>query len=136
MGRGRSKGTLVTDHPLGPLVNKACIPCGRKFQVRMHAYKRPSRCPECRFGWDAKPKARDAAYASPEYQRNRQIALAREPFCHWRLPRCTITSTQADHLVAVSRGGDNSLSNLVGSCESCNRRREIQLGNQTRRKKP
>jgi 5-methylcytosine-specific restriction endonuclease McrA len=118
------------------MARRACIRCGRSFDIDPYAYKNPSRCPDCRSGWDRKPKERDLAYIDPEYKRNRALVLEREPLCHWRLPGCTGRSTQADHLVAVSRGGDNGLTNLVGSCEPCNRRRGIQLGNQTRRRKP
>jgi 5-methylcytosine-specific restriction endonuclease McrA len=116
-----------------PMTTKSCIVCGRPFQYWRYARKSPSRCPQHRFGWDKKPADRDLAYQGPEYARNRKIALEREPTCHWHLPGCTGRSTQADHVVAVSRGGSNDLSNLVGSCESCNRRRGIDLGNQTRR---
>jgi 5-methylcytosine-specific restriction endonuclease McrA len=92
-----------------------------------------SRCRAHASGWDAKPKSRDLAYADLAYQRNRKLVLAREPICHWRFEGCAGKSTTADHLLAVSRGGSNDPSNLVGSCESCNRRRGIDLGNQTKR---
>jgi 5-methylcytosine-specific restriction endonuclease McrA len=126
----------MTDPIYQRTVRKSCIRCGRTFETPAYARKKPSRCPEHRSGWDRKPKERDLAYLDPAYKRNRQIALGREPVCHWRLPGCTMASTQADHVIAVSQGGSNDLSNLVGSCESCNRRRGIQLGNQTRRRKP
>ena len=114
---------------------RRCIACGRTFEYWTYARKRPPRCPDCSFGWDRKPKERDLAYIDPAYKRNRQIALGREPVCHWKLPGCTMASTQADHVVAVSQGGSNDLSNLVGSCESCNRRRGIDLGNATKRRR-
>jgi 5-methylcytosine-specific restriction endonuclease McrA len=92
-----------------------------------------SRCREHGSGWDRKPKIRDLAYIDARYKANREIVLRQEPICHWRFEGCTLKSTQADHLIAVSRGGSNDLSNLVGSCESCNRLRGINLGNQTKR---
>ena len=122
---------------LGPMTQKACIRCNRRFPVRMYARKKPSRCPDCRSGWDKKRDkgARDAMYETPEYKTNRALALKSEPECHWRLPGCTGRSTQADHLRPIALGGGNGLSNLVGSCENCNRRRGIDLGNATRRKR-
>jgi hypothetical protein len=114
---------------------KACIRCGRRFEVLAYARKSSSRCPEHRSGWDAKPKERDLAYVDPRYKRNRKIVLEQEPTCHWRLPGCTIKSTTADHVVAVSRGGTNDLDNLVGSCLRCNMARGRDLGNQTKRKR-
>jgi 5-methylcytosine-specific restriction endonuclease McrA len=94
-----------------------------------------SRCRAHASGWDAKPKSRDRAYVDGRYLANRKMVLAREPTCHWRLPGCTLKSTQADHIIAVSRGGSNGLENLVGACESCNRRRGIDLGNDTKRRR-
>jgi 5-methylcytosine-specific restriction enzyme A len=82
------------------------------------------------WGWGSKPAWRQALYTSPRYKTNRAIAIKREPFCHWRLPGCTGRSTQADHLRPVSQGGDNSLANLVGSCQHCNEARGRATGNQ------
>jgi 5-methylcytosine-specific restriction endonuclease McrA len=73
--------------------------------------------------WARQPPGRQAAYTSGEYQRNRKIAIAREPTCHWRLPGCARKSTTADHLIPVSRGGTNDLANLVGACARCNQLR-------------
>jgi 5-methylcytosine-specific restriction endonuclease McrA len=78
--------------------------------------------------------ARDANYVDPIYRRNREIVLEREPECHWRLSGCTLRSTQADHLVPVSRGGSNSLDNLVGSCRHCNEARGRASGNAAKRR--
>jgi len=117
------------------MVGLRCIVCGARFEHWADALKKPSRCPEHRSGWDRKPKERDLAYIDARYKANREIILAREPMCHWRLPGCTGKSTQADHLIAVSRGGSNDLGNLVGSCENCNRRRGVSLGNQTKRRR-
>lgn len=88
-------------------------------------------------GWGSKRNkaTRDANYVDPAYRRNRAIALKREPECHWRLPGCTGRSTQADHLVPVSRGGTNDLGNLVGSCQHCNEARGRHLGNATKRRR-
>ena len=54
---------------------------------------------------------------TPEFTRNRLIALENEPICHW----CTkAPSTEADHLIEVDRGGTDDIENLCGSCKSCN----------------
>jgi 5-methylcytosine-specific restriction endonuclease McrA len=73
--------------------------------------------------WARVPRERLARYRDPLYQRNRALAIAREPTCHWGMAGCTGRSTTADHLISLARGGDNSLENLVGACSSCNQRR-------------
>ena len=89
------------------------------------------------WGWTSKrdKRARDANYVSATYRRNRAIALKREPACHWKFLGCTLKSTQADHLVPVSRGGSNSLDNLVGSCQHCNEARGRAAGNAAKRRR-
>jgi hypothetical protein len=54
---------------------------------------------------------------TPEFMRNRRIALENEPICHWchKAP-----STEADHLIEVDRGGTDDIENLCGSCKKCN----------------
>lgn len=97
---------------------RICIVC------RRYAVPGRSRCKEHGGGaWARVPKTRLGQYRSADYQRNRALALKREPTCHWGLPGCTGKSATADHLIPVARGGDNSLENLVGSCASCNMRR-------------
>jgi 5-methylcytosine-specific restriction endonuclease McrA len=122
-------------NPPKRMVNKSCLTCGKRFPVWANALRKPSRCPEHRSGWDRKPPERDLAYLDPTYKRNRQIVLERNPLCVWNLKGCTGRATTADHLVAVSRGGSNDLSNLVGACEPCNRRRGVALGNDTKRRR-
>jgi 5-methylcytosine-specific restriction protein A len=107
-----------------------CIACGN------YALPGTSRCrAHTTYGWRSKPASRQAAYVSPIYRTNRAIVLKREPECHWRLPGCTLRSTQADHLIPVSRGGTNDLSNLVGSCQHCNEARGRDLGNAAKRRR-
>ena len=78
--------------------------------------------------WAGQPASRQLSYRSPEYRRNRKLVLEREPVCHWRLKGCTRKSTQADHVVPVAQGGDDSLENLVGACGRCNAFRGASLG--------
>ena len=88
------------------------------------------------WGWSSKrdKATRDAHYVSASYRRNRAIAIQREPRCHWGYVGCTGKSTQADHLVPVSQGGDNSLANLVASCRHCNEARGRATGNAAKRR--
>ena len=51
-----------------------------------------------------------------DYKKNKRILLAENPFCHW----CSAPASEADHLIEVDRGGDNSLENMVSSCRKCN----------------
>jgi 5-methylcytosine-specific restriction endonuclease McrA len=73
--------------------------------------------------WSRRRTVHQSAYASSEYRRNRELALTREPICHWRLPGCTGRSTTADHVIPLARGGTNELVNLVGACRRCNEQR-------------
>lgn len=92
-----------------------CIECGRQ------AVKGRQRC-EDHGGkaWARVPKARQAAYQSPEYKANRKVVLQGDPRCHWCKRRKAAT---ADHVVPVSRGGSHDLSNLVPACKKCNQER-------------
>jgi 5-methylcytosine-specific restriction endonuclease McrA len=128
-GSGIDWGAYWAANPPRPPQPRQCL----TDRCRNDAVPGRSRCREHGSGWDRKPKSRDLAYIDARYKANREIVLAQEPTCHWRFEGCTGKSTQADHLIAVSRGGSNDLSNLVGSCESCNRLRGIDLGNQTKR---
>jgi 5-methylcytosine-specific restriction endonuclease McrA len=82
--------------------------------------------------WARQPPERQAHYGSGTYQLNRKIAIRGEPRCHWGLEGCTGRSTEADHLVSLAAGGDDSLDNLVGACASCNRKRGADEGRATR----
>jgi hypothetical protein len=62
----------------------------------------------------------DPAYRTAEYRRNRLAVLADHPACSIRGPLCTGVATTADHIVSVTRGGDNSLTNLRPACGPCN----------------
>lgn len=89
-----------------------------------------------RRAWARQNAARKAAYADPAYRRNRRLAIAREPTCHWRLPDCTGRSTTADHLLSLARGCTNDLENLVGACARCNERRGGAKGRATQKRRP
>jgi 5-methylcytosine-specific restriction endonuclease McrA len=99
---------------------RACL-CGR-VDCQVHR----------RNAWRRVPPERQAMYADPAYQRNRLIAIKREPTCHW----CHLRpSTTADHLVSIARGGGNELPNLVGACRPCNEKRGGAEGRRTEKRR-
>jgi hypothetical protein len=59
------------------------------------------------------------AYNDPTYKKNRGALLAGHPTCTY----CGKPATEADHIVPVQFGGDNSLNNLTPACKTCNSRR-------------
>ncbi len=85
--------------------------------------------------WHKKAPGRGVAYFDATYKANRLKVLELEPTCHWRFPGCTVRSTTADHVAALAEGGSNELSNLVGACEPCNRRRGASLGGQVTKRR-
>jgi 5-methylcytosine-specific restriction endonuclease McrA len=86
-----------------------------------------------RRAWARVPKARTLSYADPVYQRNRLLAIKREPICHW----CHVRpSTTADHLRSVASRGGHELENLVGACSKCNERRGGAEGRATQKRRP
>ena len=58
-----------------------------------------------------------------DYKKKKRILLTENPFCHW----CSAPASEADHLIEVDRGGDNSLENMVSSCRKCNAIRASQI---------
>jgi 5-methylcytosine-specific restriction endonuclease McrA len=121
-------------------MRRRCITPGGGRTCSDNGYAVPGRS-RCRAhgggAWGRQPPGRQAAYSSSTYRRNRELAIEREPTCHWRFPGCTGKSTTADHLVPVAEGGGHELENLVGSCSKCNEKRGAALGRATqRRRKP
>lgn len=55
-----------------------------------------------------------------EYARNRRVVLAGAPACALRILCSGAAATTADHIVAVTNGGTNDLSNLQPACQPCN----------------
>jgi 5-methylcytosine-specific restriction endonuclease McrA len=52
--------------------------------------------------------------------RLRTLVLARDPLCKIAALRDgTALSTEADHIIPLRRGGDNSMSNLQVACHAC-----------------
>jgi 5-methylcytosine-specific restriction endonuclease McrA len=60
-------------------------------------------------------------YATAEYKRNRKIVLEQSQYtCHY----CNGPANTADHILPVSKGGGNELSNLLPACINCNSTRK------------
>lgn len=56
-------------------------------------------------------------------RRERALVLEMWPMCYLRFPGCTIIATEDDHLIPVSQGGTDDLTNRRGACHSCHRRK-------------
>ncbi|MFI7281708.1 HNH endonuclease [Micromonospora chersina] len=98
--------------------HNSCTKCRRLIPIGTG-----SRCPDC------KPKRVHALSASQrgytaEYRRNRALLLAPGPTC----ALCRRAATTADHVVPLSRGGTNDLSNLRPACGPCNYSRGNRVG--------
>lgn len=63
-------------------------------------------------------KVADRGYGG-RHRRWRALILAREPLCR----DCGKPSTDADHIIPLSMGGDWSLENGAGRCHSCHSRK-------------
>jgi 5-methylcytosine-specific restriction endonuclease McrA len=74
-------------------------------------------CPAHRSeAWRGRPTAATRGY-DYQYQKNRKLALERDGYrCVW----CGAPATQADHVLAVAKGGTSAVENLVASCGRCN----------------
>ncbi len=56
------------------------------------------------------------------WRRIRRQTLIRDSFtCQIALPQCTVTATQADHIVPRWNGGTDELDNLQAACAHCNK---------------
>lgn len=54
------------------------------------------------------------------HRKLRDQVLKEEPTCRYREPGCTVTSTVADHIVPIARGGARlDRANLAGCCRHC-----------------
>lgn len=79
-----------------------------------------TRCPNHKqpSGWSTSPRTASARRTSTAHWKlQRAKALQRDGHqCQIRGPRCTIQATQVDHVIPVSRGGTDDLTNLMSVC--------------------
>lgn len=60
-------------------------------------------------------------YSTAEYKRNRKAVLEANNFvCTY----CGGMANTADHVIPVSKGGTNEITNLVPACHDCNSTRQ------------
>lgn len=86
-----------------------CEPC-QQARTRARDRARPARPSATQRGYNA------------EYQKNRKILLSEKKFCEICRERI---ADSVDHIVPLSFGGTNNLSNLRPTCLTCNKK----LGN-------
>jgi 5-methylcytosine-specific restriction protein A len=109
--------------------NKICAESGCPKMVpigtrRCEAHKRIGKYPD-RSGTSRTGTTRHIA--------NRKEILKRQPDCRIGYPDiCTGISTDADHIVALSQGGTDDLSNLQGACRRCHLRKASLEGHEAR----
>ncbi|WP_301120312.1 HNH endonuclease [Mycolicibacterium fortuitum] len=79
-----------------------------------------SRCHD-HSGWKTSPRTASAGRTSTaHWKQQRAKALQRDGHqCQIRGPRCTIQATQVDHIIPVSQGGTDDLTNLASACHNC-----------------
>lgn len=56
-------------------------------------------------------------------RREREQVLAAWPTCYLQYDCCTRVSTEDDHVIPLSQGGSDDLSNRRGACGPCHRRK-------------
>jgi 5-methylcytosine-specific restriction endonuclease McrA len=68
------------------------------------------------------PKRPDPGYSTAKWQRTRARILARDPYCTLQYTGCTGRSTQVDHVIPISEGGEMFPpdTGLRGACGHCN----------------
>ena len=96
----------------------------KHYSCRVCGLITPERyCPE------HKPRDRGSRGGSTrQWRKLRARVLARDGYrCQWGLEGCTGDATHADHVKPRSKGGPDTMANLVASCRNCNLKR----GNRT-----
>lgn len=76
-------------------------------------------------------RQRDAAvYDTPEYRRNRKLAMKRDQWrCQLRFTGCAGAASQCDHIIQPDQGGGHGLANLRAVCKPCHAKRTAQQSN-------
>lgn len=103
--------------------------CGRCVGRLAHSYLmkhtgRPDQifCTEEQWQEYLNSAPKNTERRAPSYWRERRLQVAaRDGFvCHYCKKDVGVKKFTVDHIIPVSRGGTDDLSNLVGCCKSCN----------------
>jgi 5-methylcytosine-specific restriction endonuclease McrA len=105
---------------------KRCMSCKRvlpleSFGIRKdHWTGRKSNCNECRLADWHKRRARkleaNGSFTKKEFEAKLKLYKGK---CHWCMKPIE-GSVHRDHVIPLSRGGSNDISNIVPSCSKCN----------------
>lgn len=89
-------------------------PCGELTPSR--------RCPTHTREWERRrPSRRVLGRYDTRWQKLREIAIGNQPWCsHCKTPPSPGNPLTGDHIVPLSRGGRNVLSNVAVLCRRCN----------------
>lgn len=107
------------------------VPAGARCTCRPRPKRKPTQGDETR----AEREPWRKRYASAEYRRNRQQAIARTKgrctdcgsVCAWhdgKQWRTAGMGGEVDHIKALSEGGTDDASNLALRCKSCHKKRD------------
>jgi 5-methylcytosine-specific restriction enzyme A len=94
--------------------------CGYKGCLQI-VYPTAKRCDEHNSGWKTSPRTESSRRTgTSRWQALRTRVLQRDNHtCQVRGPRCLGMATEVDHVVPVSRGGADNLSNTRAVCKPC-----------------
>lgn len=114
--------------PLRPCLGNPGFPCGEPTR------NPKGRCRPCQQRHDHNRQARDkdkrAAYDTSAYRKLR--AAARRGQYGACVDCKSYDDLTIDHIIPLSQGGTNNLSNLVVRCRACNSRKHNRPGQETR----
>lgn len=103
-------------HRVGSGRPRPCLVCGRPSQGNYCAQHEPTVDEALR---NARNPYRQA-YKDPQYAKNRQHAFER---AHGKCQRCGVVlqpgEWQCDHILSISKGGTNDITNLAILCTPC-----------------